>query len=171
MRPINFHGTFSGLTQMIAKAFRRGGGLTQLPCILARTSSARSFSVINDFEMAGRQTLSSDFASTRSGSASYLQRKTQEEAPIQGLMANTHLRYIPRKKLHFNHLSGDGPMSLVFEACPDSSAKLNKKATLWRYMAAIAAPMVYVSSVYLPAEFVLLPGAVFVPTLYHLWYA
>ena len=62
-------------------------------------------------------------------------------------------------------------MSLVFEACPDLSAKLYKKATLWRYMAAVASPIAYAAAVYFPPEFAFSSGALFLPALYHLWYA
>jgi len=42
-------------------------------------------------------------------------------------MANQHMLYIPKRRLDFSYLSGDGPLSLVFEASEEL-----QKASIWR---------------------------------------
>lgn len=39
---------------------------------------------------------------------------------FSSVLANQHMRFIPKHKLNFDYLSGDGPLSLIFEASEDS---------------------------------------------------
>jgi hypothetical protein len=32
------------------------------------------------------------------------------------VMQNQHMRYVPKTRLKFDHTSGDGPLSLIFDA-------------------------------------------------------
>lgn len=54
-------------------------------------------------------------------------------------MANQHMRYLPKKRLMFNHLSADGPMALLFEGKDGSSVA--RKQHLWKYLSAVTIPI------------------------------
>lgn len=46
---------------------------------------------------------------------------------FSNVLNNSHLRYVPLKRMNFNHKSGDGQMCLIF-----SAADKRKSATPWR---------------------------------------
>jgi len=52
---------------------------------------------------------------------------TKSIRPFSNILNNSHLRYVPVKRMNFGHKSGDGQMCLIF------SASDNKKSPLpWR---------------------------------------
>jgi hypothetical protein len=51
-----------------------------------------------------------------------------EEMQISNAFKNQHIVYVPKKKLHFNTITPDGKMALIFEA----SDALEKRAGMWK---------------------------------------
>ena len=76
------------------------------------------------------------------------------------------MRYIPKKRLKFDILSGDGPLSLVFDAGDDSQKFLPHT---WKVTLATTLPAIYYASETLGAQYSYIYPAMFLPTLYYKW--
>lgn len=76
------------------------------------------------------------------------------------------MRYVPKKKLDFGHLGGDGPMCLLFD---DGQTNHLAKLHTWKVCLLTALPAAYYASLSLPAEqSMLVYPMLFMPTFYYM---
>ena len=66
-----------------------------------RTFATMNRNILDHLQMAGQQQLEAKFASTRSGS--YSQRVVDHDKATSNVLANQHMRYVPRKRLLFDY--------------------------------------------------------------------
>lgn len=79
------------------------------------------------------------------------------------------MRFIPKSRLKFDYLSGDGPLSLVFEASKAQQAKSKQRKLVGKFSMA-ALPMVCLASILMPlGQPVFVYPLMFVPALYGLF--
>jgi hypothetical protein len=79
---------------------------------------------------------------------------------------NSHLKYVPRKKITFNELSGDGEMALMYES---DDNKKNWKLHAWKGMMAITLPGYFYASSIFGIEYTALYPLMYFPTLFYMW--
>ena len=80
------------------------------------------------------------------------------------IMQNQHLRYVPKTRLKFDHIWGDGPLSLVYEAGDDSKKFLPHT---WKVTLATSLPAIYYASETLGAQYSYIYPAMLLPTIFY----
>ena len=76
-----------------------------------------------------------------------------------------HIRYIPTKRLHFDFISPEGPLALLFE----SSDHLSKRAQNWKISTAVAIPAATLAYYTLGAAYWWAYPMLFLSSLVHLY--
>ena len=85
----------------------------------------------------------------------------------QSVLANQHLRFVPKKKMNFDYLSGDGPLSLVFEASAESQRVAKYRPNAGKVYLAGLIPALYMAWISLSVEHLMLTyAAMIVPSIY-----
>lgn len=91
-------------------------------------------------------------------------------AKFTSVLANQHLRFIPKKKLKFDHLSGDGPLSLVYEASKDQQKTNKYRPQTGRVYLAATLPALYMATVSLPLDqLMFVYPAMIIPAIYSIY--
>ena len=84
---------------------------------------------------------------------------------LSNVLGNQHMRYIPKKRLKFDHLGGEGPMTLLYEADAKSGAKWRPHT--WKATLAGTLPCYYYASLTLSAQYWQVYPLMFLPSLYY----
>jgi hypothetical protein len=82
------------------------------------------------------------------------------------VMQNQHMRYVPKTRLKFDYKSGDGPLSLIFEAGDEGGFKKFVPHT-WKVTLATNLPAIYYASITLGAQYNYIYPAMALPTIYY----
>ena len=76
------------------------------------------------------------------------------------------MRYVPKRRLKFDYKSGDGPLSLIFEAGDEGGTKRFLPHT-WKVTFATTFPAIYYASLTLGAQYNYVYPAMALPTMYY----
>ena len=74
------------------------------------------------------------------------------------------MRYVPKTRLKFDHISGDGPLSLIFEA---GDTGKNFLPHTWKVTLATSLPALYYASLTLGAQYNYIYPAMLLPSFYY----
>lgn len=81
------------------------------------------------------------------------------------VLKGQHIRYIPKKKLQFDYISPEGPLTLVFQA----SDAFYKRQNNWLLSTGAAIPATALAYYTLGAQFWWVYPMLYLPTLFHLY--
>ena len=74
------------------------------------------------------------------------------------------MRYVPKTRLKFDHISGDGPLSLIFDAGDNG---YNFLPHTWKVTLATSLPAIYYASLTLGAQYNYIYPAMALPSIYY----